>query len=393
MNANGTLNLLEATRHHCPDATFVFTSTNKVYGDTPNRLPLVELETRLELPADHRYFGGIDTSMTIDDSMHSLFGVSKVAADLMVQEYGRYFDMPTVCFRAGCLTGPEPRRRDAARLPVLPDALHRRRRAVHGLRLRRPPGARQHPQRRPRARLRGLPPRAAAGRGLQHRRRALQQLLDARGDRALRGDRRPRARLDARRRRRAWATTAGGSATCDEFQADYPGLGAASTTCARSCARSTTRTPSAGAPRREALGRHPRPRRGGLDRATRCSGSSPTLDGAGIDHEMLVVDDHSTRRHRRRGGRHRGFGEPGPVRCILSPYSGGFGLTVRAGLEQLRGRRRGDRDGRRLRRPARPRPLPPAARGGLRLRLRLALRARLGGARLPEAQAGRSTGS
>jgi CDP-paratose 2-epimerase len=106
VNANGTLNLLESTRRHCPGATFVFTSTNKVYGDTPNRLPLVELETRLELPADHRYFGGIDTTMTIDDSMHSLFGVSKVAADLMVQEYGRYFDMPTVCFRAGCLTGP-----------------------------------------------------------------------------------------------------------------------------------------------------------------------------------------------------------------------------------------------------------------------------------------------
>jgi CDP-paratose 2-epimerase len=106
VNANGTLNLLESTRRHCPAATFIFTSTNKVYGDTPNRLPLVELETRLELPADHRYFGGIDTTMTIDDSMHSLFGVAKVAADLMVQEYGRYFDIPTVCFRAGCLTGP-----------------------------------------------------------------------------------------------------------------------------------------------------------------------------------------------------------------------------------------------------------------------------------------------
>jgi CDP-paratose 2-epimerase len=106
VNASGTLNLLEAARSKCPDATFVFTSTNKVYGDTPNHLPLVELDTRLELPADHRYFGGIDTTMSIDDSMHSLFGVSKVAADLMVQEYGRYFDMPTVCFRAGCLTGP-----------------------------------------------------------------------------------------------------------------------------------------------------------------------------------------------------------------------------------------------------------------------------------------------
>jgi CDP-paratose 2-epimerase len=106
VNANGTLNLLEATRAHAPNASFVFCSTNKVYGDTPNRLPLVEGETRLELPSDHRYFGGIDTSMSIDGSMHSLFGVSKAAADLLVQEYGRYFDMPTVCFRGGCLTGP-----------------------------------------------------------------------------------------------------------------------------------------------------------------------------------------------------------------------------------------------------------------------------------------------
>jgi CDP-paratose 2-epimerase len=106
VNANGTLNLLEAARAHAPDATFVFCSTNKVYGDTPNRLPLVETNTRLELPADHRYFRGIDTSMSIDGSMHSLFGVSKAAADLLVQEYGRYFDMPTVCFRGGCLTGP-----------------------------------------------------------------------------------------------------------------------------------------------------------------------------------------------------------------------------------------------------------------------------------------------
>jgi CDP-paratose 2-epimerase len=106
VNANGTLNLLEATRRHAPDASFVFTSTNKVYGDTPNRLPLVELGTRLELEPDHPYYGGIDTSMSIDASTHSLFGVSKAAADLMVQEYGRYFGMPTVCFRAGCLTGP-----------------------------------------------------------------------------------------------------------------------------------------------------------------------------------------------------------------------------------------------------------------------------------------------
>jgi CDP-paratose 2-epimerase len=106
INANGTLNMLEATRHHKPDATFIFTSTNKVYGDRPNSLPLEEIETRLELPDDHRYFGGVDTSMSIDDSLHSLFGASKVAADVLVQEYGRYFGMSTVSFRCGCLTGP-----------------------------------------------------------------------------------------------------------------------------------------------------------------------------------------------------------------------------------------------------------------------------------------------
>ena len=106
VNANGTLNLLEAARHSTPDATFIFMSTNKVYGDRPNFLPLVETETRLELPEDHEYHGGIPTSMSIDRCMHSIFGASKVAADVMVQEYGRYFDMPTVCFRGGCLTGP-----------------------------------------------------------------------------------------------------------------------------------------------------------------------------------------------------------------------------------------------------------------------------------------------
>jgi CDP-paratose 2-epimerase len=106
VNANGTMNLLEAVRHHKPEATFIFMSTNKVYGDHPNRLPLYETETRLELPEDHEYFDGIDTSMSIDHCTHSLFGVSKIAADVMVQEYGRYFGMPTVCFRGGCLTGP-----------------------------------------------------------------------------------------------------------------------------------------------------------------------------------------------------------------------------------------------------------------------------------------------
>src|SRR6478736_1721473 len=106
INANGTLNLLEATRRHSPDATFVFASTNKVYGDRPNTLPFIELETRLELPDDHEYYAGIPTTFSIDQSLHSLFGVSKAAADLLVQEYGRYFGLPTVCFRGGCLTGP-----------------------------------------------------------------------------------------------------------------------------------------------------------------------------------------------------------------------------------------------------------------------------------------------
>jgi CDP-paratose 2-epimerase len=106
VNANGTLNLLEATRKYCPDAPFIFTSTNKVYGDTPNRLPLQELETRWEIDPDHTYSTGIREDMSIDDCLHSLFGVSKVAADLMVQEYGRYFGLKTACFRGGCLTGP-----------------------------------------------------------------------------------------------------------------------------------------------------------------------------------------------------------------------------------------------------------------------------------------------
>jgi len=107
INANGTHNLLEMARKFCPEAVFIHCSTNKVYGDTPNSLPLVELGTRWELSPDHRYFEhGIDELMTIDQSKHSLFGASKAAADLLVQEYGRYFGMKTACFRGGCLTGP-----------------------------------------------------------------------------------------------------------------------------------------------------------------------------------------------------------------------------------------------------------------------------------------------
>ena len=107
VNANGTLNMLELCRQFCPEAVFIFTSTNKVYGDTPNTLPLVELETRWEIEEKHSYFeNGIDEMMSIDQTKHSIFGASKVAADVMVQEYGRYFNMKTGTFRGGCLTGP-----------------------------------------------------------------------------------------------------------------------------------------------------------------------------------------------------------------------------------------------------------------------------------------------
>lgn len=106
INAIGTLNLLENLRQHTPKAVFIFTSTNKVYGDTPNYLPLKELTTRYELPKAHKYYKGIDETMSIDNTKHSIFGASKVAADVMVQEYGKYFGLKTVTFRGGCLTGP-----------------------------------------------------------------------------------------------------------------------------------------------------------------------------------------------------------------------------------------------------------------------------------------------
>lgn len=106
VNAVGALNVLENTRNHCPEAAFIHCSTNKVYGDLPNSLPLEELETRFEIAPSHPYRDGITEDMSIDRSLHSIFGVSKVAADVMVQEYGRYFGLNTVCFRGGTLTGP-----------------------------------------------------------------------------------------------------------------------------------------------------------------------------------------------------------------------------------------------------------------------------------------------
>jgi CDP-paratose 2-epimerase len=106
VNASGTLNILEATRRYAPDAPFIFTSTNKVYGDTPNQLPLIEQNLRWEIEPTHTYTTGIREDMSIDQTLHSLFGASKVAADVLVQEYGRYFGLRTACFRGGCLTGP-----------------------------------------------------------------------------------------------------------------------------------------------------------------------------------------------------------------------------------------------------------------------------------------------
>jgi CDP-paratose 2-epimerase len=106
VNAGGTLNVLQHVREHCIEAPVIHCSTNKVYGDRPNTLPLIEGETRFEIEAGHAYEGGIREDMSIDACLHSVFGASKVAADVMVQEYGRYFGMKTACFRGGTLTGP-----------------------------------------------------------------------------------------------------------------------------------------------------------------------------------------------------------------------------------------------------------------------------------------------
>jgi len=107
INAKGTLNLLELTKLYCPDAPFIFMSTNKVYGDNPNLLPLVEKKTRWEVRGNHKFKSGIDESMSIDDCTHSFFGASKAYADLIVQEYGKNIGLKTACFRAGCITGPK----------------------------------------------------------------------------------------------------------------------------------------------------------------------------------------------------------------------------------------------------------------------------------------------
>ena len=106
VNATGTLNLLELTKKYCPNSPFIFMSTNKLYGDNPNRLKLIEKKTRWELKKQDKYFKGIDEKFSIDECTHSFFGVSKTYADLVVQEYGKNVGLKTVCFRSGCITGP-----------------------------------------------------------------------------------------------------------------------------------------------------------------------------------------------------------------------------------------------------------------------------------------------
>ncbi|MDC3089638.1 NAD-dependent epimerase/dehydratase family protein [Candidatus Pelagibacter sp.] len=106
VNASGTLNLLELTKKFCPKSPFIFMSTNKVYGDNPNKIKIIEKKNRYELSKSNKFFKGIDENMSVDDCTHSFFGVSKTYADLIVQEYGKNVGLKTVCFRAGCITGP-----------------------------------------------------------------------------------------------------------------------------------------------------------------------------------------------------------------------------------------------------------------------------------------------
>jgi nucleoside-diphosphate-sugar epimerase len=149
-NAVGTLNMLEGARQACPESPFIHMSTNKVYGDAPNLIAMNELPTRWDY-SDPAYEHGIPETFSIDQSKHSLFGASKVAADVVVQEYGRYFGLPTCCLRGGCLTGAEPFRRRAARLSIVPREMQSRGTRVPHLRLQGQTGARQYPLARRRA--------------------------------------------------------------------------------------------------------------------------------------------------------------------------------------------------------------------------------------------------
>ena len=268
----------------------------------PNCLPLVELETRLELPEDHRYFGGIDTTMSIDRS-HALavrrLEGGRRPAGAGVRALLRHADR---LLPRRLPDRPAARRRAAARLPRLPDEVHRHRRALHGLRLRRQAGARQHPHRRPR-RAPSTPSTRAprAGRGLQHRRRPRQQLLDARGDRRSASGSPAASSTGRCPTRRGSATTAGGSATSARSRRDYPDWELQLRHRATSCARSTTQNVERWAARRhEALGRHPGPQRGGLDRARPSTAIVAALERGG---DRLRDHRRRRRQHRRHGRR------------------------------------------------------------------------------------------
>ena len=261
VNANGTSNLLEATRRHAPAADVHLLLHQqglrrsaqppapgrarckaRAAGEPPllRRDRHVDVDRRLDPLAVRRLQGGGRPARP---------GVRALLrhADRLLPRW-----LPD---------RPQPRRREAPRLPLLPDALHDDRRAVHGVRLRRQAGAGQHPLRRPGRGVRSVPPRPAARRHLQHRWRAREQLLDARSDRHVPGDRRSRAHLGAARTRAGSAITAGGSPIWSR-SATTTRTGTSPTTSRTSCARSTSRTPSCGSPPDEAVGRDPGSQRG-----------------------------------------------------------------------------------------------------------------------------------
>ena len=264
INAGGTLNLLEATRRHAPAAVFIFCSTNKVYGDRPNRLPLHELDRRYEIDPTHPYARGIGEDMSVDACLHSLFGASKLAADVLVQEYGRYFEMRTACFRGGTLTGPG---HSATELHgflayVMRCIMTGTPYTVHGYKGKQVRDA-IHSSDLIRAFHQFL--RAPSDRrGLQHRRGALQQLLRPGGHRPGRGDRPAGGSSGRTPTGTERVTTSGGSATTAGSRSTTPD-GSWSTTSRGSCRRSTRLTASGG--RREGSREAERARR-----ARRCHG-------------------------------------------------------------------------------------------------------------------------
>ena len=291
INANGTLNLLEATRKHCPEATFIFTSTNKVYGDTPNRLPLVELDTRLEMPADHRYFTGIDTTMSIDRdpalALRRIQGRGRPAGPgIRALLRHAYRLLPRrLPDRA------QSRRRATARLPGLPDEVHGHRRPLHSVRLQGQAGARQHPQRRPGRRLPALPQEPTRGAVYNIGGGRESKLLDARGDRDCEeiAGRELRWKLSDRARvgdHRWWISD------LDEFGADYGGWRPQRDleTILREIYEANAERWAAAS--HEALRRHPRAQRRGLRSAKQSTDIVSALRRE-IDHEVIVVDDSS----------------------------------------------------------------------------------------------------